>query len=197
MIDAPVGFKAVVTPCQNNPDMWFSASDNLKEYAKGICGTCPFKVECRLTAIENQEEHGIWGGEDFNGREYENAVTLCRQKKHVLPTVRENNVCHECRKETRSKWEKEQNDQRSDRYKYKLAYKRATRKKNEIGGTCYTGKHVLTEENTKVRPNDGALMCTDCLKKRKIRSDTRSATGRDMNMGSSNRGGRINRRNTW
>jgi WhiB family transcriptional regulator, redox-sensing transcriptional regulator len=30
--------------------------------AKGICGTCPVKVECLEYAVAIREVHGIWGG---------------------------------------------------------------------------------------------------------------------------------------
>lgn len=36
-------------------------------------------------------------------------------------------------------------------------------RKNKVGGMCRSGKHILTPSNTRIRPNDNALMCLECL----------------------------------
>lgn len=191
MIDLPAGYKRVESPCQNNPDLWFSDNDADKDLAKGICGGCPVKIDCRNTAIELGEKNGIWGGTDFSKYAHSRPTDMCRKRKHILPEVRENNQCQECRKETQKAYEEKQRKQKTPRYYEKLKSNNKNRHKNVIGGKCYSGKHTLTEENTKVRPNDGALMCTECLEKRKIRSDSRSGHGRDLHMGSLNGSGMV------
>ena len=37
-------------------------------YAKKICAGCPVEEECLNYAVENKEEHGVWGGESGRGR---------------------------------------------------------------------------------------------------------------------------------
>jgi WhiB family redox-sensing transcriptional regulator len=58
--------------CKNEPaHVWFSDSPALIEVAKRICGTCEVRRDCLDYAIENREQHGVWGGEDLGGREKE------------------------------------------------------------------------------------------------------------------------------
>jgi hypothetical protein len=193
MIELPAGYIRVEAPCQDDPDRWFSDSDIDKASAKATCMSCPFKIACKKTAIENREKHGIWGGVDFSTYKLPKSTSnMCRKGKHQLPENRENNQCIECRKETQKAWEEKQAKQGTKRYKDRLKSNAERRKKNKIGELCRNGKHMLTENNTKVRPNDGALMCTDCLERVKIRSDSRSGHGRDLNMGSSNKAGMVN-----
>src|SRR5688572_10606753 len=46
------------------PEVFFCDEDHLGEvaYAKAICNKCVSKDECLDVALENWEEHGIWGG---------------------------------------------------------------------------------------------------------------------------------------
>lgn len=45
-------------------DLWFSDSKQGDvAYAVDICnGACPVRAACALYALEEREEHGIWGG---------------------------------------------------------------------------------------------------------------------------------------
>jgi len=43
---------------------------NLISKARALCNTCPIQVECLMTAVNNQEEHGIWGGLTSKERRY-------------------------------------------------------------------------------------------------------------------------------
>lgn len=31
-------------------------------HAKAVCGECPVRIDCLSWALDNDEEHGIWGG---------------------------------------------------------------------------------------------------------------------------------------
>ena len=44
------------------PDMWFDQSAKAQRIAVDLCRECPFILKCAATAIENNEEFGVWGG---------------------------------------------------------------------------------------------------------------------------------------
>lgn len=44
---------------RNNPDARF---------AKRVCGLCPVRLECLITALRDDEKYGIWGGLDHAER---------------------------------------------------------------------------------------------------------------------------------
>jgi WhiB family redox-sensing transcriptional regulator len=49
--------------CANDyydPEWWFSELNT--NLAISICTTCPVKVRCLQYAVDNNEQHGIWGG---------------------------------------------------------------------------------------------------------------------------------------
>jgi WhiB family redox-sensing transcriptional regulator len=43
---------------------WFPEQHNhvLGEYAKKVCAECPVEEQCLEWALQNDEQHGIWGG---------------------------------------------------------------------------------------------------------------------------------------
>lgn len=43
-------------------DLFFPDRGESAQSAKLVCSTCPVKVECLRSAIENREWDGIWGG---------------------------------------------------------------------------------------------------------------------------------------
>ena len=45
--------------------------------AKQICEGCPARLQCYQTAVANQEQHGVWGGVDFNKRRYDREPQPC------------------------------------------------------------------------------------------------------------------------
>lgn len=72
-------------------ELWYPPRDAevygpMADYSKGVCkGTkgspeCPVRFECLKQAIDNDEEHGIWGG--FSHRE-RNALLRKLQRKHL------------------------------------------------------------------------------------------------------------------
>ena len=45
-----------------DPDVFYPASDEEAEEAKGICATCVVQEPCLEYALRNREADGIWGG---------------------------------------------------------------------------------------------------------------------------------------
>ena len=55
------------TPCQSEePELWFAETPAGVEYAKELCGDCPFRTMCLEGALERREPWGVWGGELFD-----------------------------------------------------------------------------------------------------------------------------------
>lgn len=53
--------------CKGKTDLFFSddhgrTAQKTNKDAKKICATCPVRVECAKSAVDNHERHGIWGG---------------------------------------------------------------------------------------------------------------------------------------
>ena len=52
--------------CKTHPkkEWWFPDQSNhlLGEYAKKVCAECSVEEQCLEYALENDEQHGIWGG---------------------------------------------------------------------------------------------------------------------------------------
>lgn len=145
-------------PCQIDPDMWFSASEEKKTLAKDLCSSCWFKDKCLDLATSYHEVHGIWGGVDFSDPSErisdEDQLILCRAKRHWRK-VGEN--CKECRRESQARYDK----------KVKKNYKKK-KSKNILGGYC-KNDHLLTQDNTSIRSYDQAIICKDCIKNNRRR----------------------------
>ena len=45
-----------------DPDIFYPASDEESDEAKGICGICPVREACLEYALANRERDGVWGG---------------------------------------------------------------------------------------------------------------------------------------
>ncbi len=173
------GFSLVETPCQDIPEIFFSEEDFEIAKAKELCRGCPVKDRCLRQATEDKEQFGVWGGELFPRKglaltpkqvaaKADFAVAReCNKGLHILPAGRSNNTCVECANQR--KRERYQTPQGKAEMKA-----RNQKRKNKIGGTCYSGKHVLTEANTERRSHDNALMCIPCLQSKsrvKFRQD--------------------------
>lgn len=47
----------------SDPELFFPISDATASYAKDICWTrCDVRSECLRYALNNGEQHGVWGG---------------------------------------------------------------------------------------------------------------------------------------
>ena len=45
-----------------DPDLFFSENWHDVEKAKEFCTTCPVMAQCLQRAMEDDEQHGVWGG---------------------------------------------------------------------------------------------------------------------------------------
>jgi len=45
-----------------DPNIFYPASDDEAEEAKGICAGCPVRQACLEYALANRERDGVWGG---------------------------------------------------------------------------------------------------------------------------------------
>jgi WhiB family redox-sensing transcriptional regulator len=49
--------------CKGEPvDVWFATQGHGVKVAKRICNTCPVRIDCLKWAVEEQINHGIYGG---------------------------------------------------------------------------------------------------------------------------------------
>ena len=48
--------------CQNAPINWFYPPKGTPPIGKKLCHICPLQPECLTYAINNQINHGLWGG---------------------------------------------------------------------------------------------------------------------------------------
>lgn len=72
------GFTKTVAPmfdlsdgaCRDeDPEVFFPDRNNPSWHkAKAICDKCPVRMQCLQWAIENNEQHGIWGGMVYRER---------------------------------------------------------------------------------------------------------------------------------
>lgn len=56
----------------HDPELFFPHPGNKKgiQLAKAVCDECPARLRCTLTAMENRERDGVWGGAFLNGRPF-------------------------------------------------------------------------------------------------------------------------------
>ena len=147
----------VTSPCQSDPELWFSENKEDIQRSIDICGTCPLKGTCLITAIENKEVHGVWGGKDFNVKgyvSYNKTQGFCRQGKHRLAVW---GPCVDCKAESQKRYN--QKRKATDR-KYEKNRNRPYQR-YVMGGTCAKG-HDLTPQTTKIREYDKAITCIPC-----------------------------------
>lgn len=59
------------TPCKDDPELFFPRSDTpaAHETAKQLCQPCPHRTRCLTWALDNDEEHGVWGGTSPHDRQ--------------------------------------------------------------------------------------------------------------------------------
>ncbi|NYF97473.1 WhiB family redox-sensing transcriptional regulator [Janibacter cremeus] len=68
------------------PEIWFAETPAGVEYAKELCGDCPFRSICLEGALERREPWGVWGGELFDaGRVIPRKRPRGRPRKHPIP----------------------------------------------------------------------------------------------------------------
>ena len=47
---------------QTDPEAFFPEKGGTSNLARAICAKCPLTLQCLLTALDNREEFGVWGG---------------------------------------------------------------------------------------------------------------------------------------
>jgi WhiB family redox-sensing transcriptional regulator len=55
--------EALVPPCTDDPDRFFSERPDDLEQAKLLCRVCPIREACLEGALARREPWGVWGGE--------------------------------------------------------------------------------------------------------------------------------------
>lgn len=158
------GFTRVSTPCQSDPDIFYSDKEKDKTKAKEMCSGCSVKSRCFRQATEENEKFGIWGGVEFNNPKAL-GPEMCFNGVHRLPKERTNNKCSECAKENKKLYHARPEVKEARRISSK---NRSSQRNNRIGGLCRSKQHVLTPANTD-RRSDGALMCLDCYQSPRIK----------------------------
>lgn len=58
----PPPFVAQALCAQTDPELFFPEQGESSATARRICKACPVRRECLAYAIENNEQHGVWGG---------------------------------------------------------------------------------------------------------------------------------------
>jgi len=58
----PPPFVAEALCAQTDPELFFPEQGESSATARSICKACPARQECLLWAIQNNENHGVWGG---------------------------------------------------------------------------------------------------------------------------------------
>jgi WhiB family redox-sensing transcriptional regulator len=81
--------EALVPPCTDAPDQFFSEVPEELEQAKVLCRVCPVRTACLDAALDRREPWGVWGGEVFDrGRIIARKRGPGRPRKQtILPTV--------------------------------------------------------------------------------------------------------------
>lgn len=62
--------KTITAACAlpgHDPEMWYADEPEIRAEAKAICAGCPMRQKCYDTAVETEQEWGVWGGADFGG----------------------------------------------------------------------------------------------------------------------------------
>ena len=49
--------------CFHAPELFFAEKPEAVEQAKGLCRTCPVRIQCLAGALRRREPWGVWGGE--------------------------------------------------------------------------------------------------------------------------------------
>ena len=67
-----------------NPMIFYPATDEEAERAKGICAGCPVRDACLEHAIEAREHNGVWGG--ATERERQRIIRRRRRQRALART---------------------------------------------------------------------------------------------------------------
>lgn len=65
LVDDPTGaedWREAALCAQTDPALFFPDKGGSAREAKRLCATCPVRIQCLESALDNDERHGIWGG---------------------------------------------------------------------------------------------------------------------------------------
>lgn len=69
---------------QTDPEAFFPEKGGTSRIAKKVCAKCSLTLQCLLTALENREEFGVWGGAGVRERERIRTKTQAVEFVHKL-----------------------------------------------------------------------------------------------------------------
>ena len=61
-VDWQVEAKCAEFPIRKSDAMFFPDRGGSSKAARALCSECPVQAKCLEYALQNQEQHGIWGG---------------------------------------------------------------------------------------------------------------------------------------
>lgn len=79
-------------PCREDPAPFFSTDANERRYAARQCHGCPLLLACQHYALKAKEQHGVWGGVDFEAR----AMGCGTERGYQIHKRRKETVCPQC-----------------------------------------------------------------------------------------------------
>ena len=79
-------------PCRDDPEPWFSTSSSDRQYAARQCHRCPLLLDCMRYALDTGQQHGVWGGVDFEAR----AMGCGTERGYQIHIRRKEPVCPLC-----------------------------------------------------------------------------------------------------
>jgi hypothetical protein len=80
-------------PCRTNPEPFFSDDPTERQYAAKQCHRCPLLLACMRHALAADEQHGVWGGVDFEAR----AMGCGTERGYQIHIRRKEPACALCR----------------------------------------------------------------------------------------------------
>jgi WhiB family redox-sensing transcriptional regulator len=87
--------------CRAGQPDWMFPSEQDKagiEFARRVCRPCPVRRECLRWALDNAEQHGIWGGATPDERALAGVRRWCtRCRRRFEPKTRNHRRCDGCR----------------------------------------------------------------------------------------------------
>lgn len=79
-------------PCRTDPDRWYSPDRVERHDAAQQCRACPLLLDCMRYALAADEQHGVWGGVDFESR----AVGCGTERGYRVHLSRREQPCPAC-----------------------------------------------------------------------------------------------------
>lgn len=79
-------------PCREDPEPWYSPDPTERAYAARQCHACPLLFACMKQALAAGEQHGVWGGVDFEAR----AIGCGTKRGFQIHKRRREPVCPAC-----------------------------------------------------------------------------------------------------